>query len=327
MKKNKLFCISIFLFILSVCLSACGGQQAKKNKKVVVYKGLSVYPVKVVSMKSDDDGDIIIKGKTNAPRGAKILAQSLVDYEQDENEASSTDLDNESYEKVSKGKFSVEIDVSSLYDSDDELTVGKNLPMKVFAVKGYKEKFDDYNINSNLRKAIKKAKIKTLSFKADKKLVDFYKDDEEDKTRKSKTNSKESKPIVKKKLQIFSTRFNQVGTDGTDIVLQGTTDAPDGSIIVAQSKQKTWKDTNMVEEIKTVKSKNHSFKISVDSNGLYGKTVHAGDELPVRVLAISNYTGKTPINTFSSDLLLKFDSSNIDYGYVTIPKGLIPGEK
>lgn len=178
MKKIK--SISTLLIGVLICLliSACGSSKSENSTE---YKGLKVYPVKITSMKSDpDNGGIIIKGKTDAPKGAKVLAQSTIEDNKDDNEASSANDDNYGYEKVKKGRFAIYIDNALDLISGDTIKKGQKLKIKVFAVTGYKVKYNDYSINSKLRKAIKKAKIKPVTYMADVKLVDYYKDDNSD---------------------------------------------------------------------------------------------------------------------------------------------------
>lgn len=106
--KNKLGCIGVILLIL-VMLARCSACVQSNLENKVHNDG--IYEVEITKV-SSEDGDFILKGKTDAPDGSKILAQGNVD--KSENEAESTDYGE--YAKVKNHKFSVSIDASYLSD-------------------------------------------------------------------------------------------------------------------------------------------------------------------------------------------------------------------
>lgn len=219
MKKFKTFSIGCLGLIFLIFLIGSCSSNNSNDDKGINYKKLTVYPVTIKKINSDKDGNLIIKGTTEAPKGAKIIAQSTIKDEESSNEAMPHDIENDGYEKVKKGSFVIEIhDLLDLVQSDS-IKLHQELKFKILAVTGYHEKFDDYTITYDLRKAIKKANIKTTTFKADKNIVNYWKDDsdtsndeddskednndisdssnsdnaDEDKTSKSTNSSKKSK--------------------------------------------------------------------------------------------------------------------------------------
>ena len=106
--KNKLGCIGVIVLIrlmLARCSSCAQSDVDSELHEAGIYK------VEITKVQSKD-GDFILKGKTDAPDGSKILAQGNVD--KSENEAESTDYGE--YAKVKNHKFSVSIDASYLSD-------------------------------------------------------------------------------------------------------------------------------------------------------------------------------------------------------------------
>ena len=92
---NKLGCITIIIILIVILTrrSACGHANSHQHSG-------EIYDVEITMIQSKD-GDFILKGKTDAPDGSKILAQGT--YDKEENEASATDDDN--YAKVKDHKF------------------------------------------------------------------------------------------------------------------------------------------------------------------------------------------------------------------------------
>lgn len=170
---KKISLISVLALLVCGVSTACthdnGGNKNNNEKTEKVSKNKSnnikVYPVTVTSTKVNSDGDLVVKGTSKAPEGAKILAESNIEWSNDTNEASPTNLDNSGYEKIKNGKFNITLDVAELFDSD-ELKVGQKLKPTIFAVTGYRVKYDDYKITANLRKAVEKAGLQPFVYKA-----------------------------------------------------------------------------------------------------------------------------------------------------------------
>lgn len=174
------------IFLICGFATACthSGNSNKDGKtenvsKEYKYKKFKIYSVTVTSTKVNSDGDLIVKGTSEAPEGAKVLAESNIDYSNDTNEASPTDLDNYGYEKIKNGKFNITLDVTDLFGSD-ELKVGQKLKPTIFAVTGYSVKYDDYKITSDLRKAVKKSGLKPFIYTATKDMCKKINDDGSD---------------------------------------------------------------------------------------------------------------------------------------------------
>ncbi len=143
--KNKLGCIGVILLIL-VMLARCSSC-AQSNLESKLHDD-GIYKVEITKV-GNEDGDFILKGKTDAPDGSKILAQGNVD--KSENEAESTDYSE--YAKV------------------------KN--HKIFAIKNYSIKFDDHKITKRVQKIISK-QIDPITLTVNSGIANYYKDDEDD---------------------------------------------------------------------------------------------------------------------------------------------------
>lgn len=167
--KNKLGCIGVILLIL-VMLARCSAC-AQSNLENKVHDD-GIYKVEITKV-SSEDGDFILKGKTDAPDGSKILAQGNVD--KSENEAESTDYGE--YAKVKNHKFSVSIDAS--YLSDGDLKKGQKLKARIFAIKNYSVKFDDHKITKKVQKIISK-QIDPITLTVNSGIADYYKDDSDE---------------------------------------------------------------------------------------------------------------------------------------------------
>lgn len=167
--KNKLGCIGVILLIL-VMLARCSSC-AQSNLENKLHDD-GIYKVEIANV-SSEDGDFILKGKTDAPDGSKILAQGNVD--KSENEAESTDYGE--YAKVKNHRFSVSIDAS--YLSDRDLKKGQKLKVRIFAVKNYSIKFDDHKITKKVQKIISK-QIDPVTLTVNSGIADYYKDDSDE---------------------------------------------------------------------------------------------------------------------------------------------------
>lgn len=187
--KNKLGCIGIILLIL-VMLARCSSC-AQSNLENKLHDD-GIYKVEIANV-SSEDGDFILKGKTDAPDGSKILAQGNVD--KSENKAESTDYGE--YAKVKNHKFSVSIDAS--YLSDRDLKKGQKLKVRIFAVKNYSIKFDDHKITKKVQKIISK-QIDPVTLTVNSGIADYYKDNsDEDDDSDSDSDEDQSKTEDKEK--------------------------------------------------------------------------------------------------------------------------------
>lgn len=187
--KNKLGCIGIILLIL-VMLARCSSC-AQSNLENKLHDD-GIYKVEIANV-SSEDGDFILKGKTDAPDGSKILAQGNVD--KSENKAESTDYGE--YAKVKNHKFSVSIDAS--YLSDRDLKKGQKLKVRIFAVRNYSIKFDDHKITKKVQKIISK-QIDPVTLTVNSGIADYYKDNsDEDDDSDSDSDEDQSKTEDKEK--------------------------------------------------------------------------------------------------------------------------------
>lgn len=167
--KNKLGCIGVILLIL-VMLARCSSC-AQSNLENKLHDD-GIYKVEITKV-SSEDGDFILKGKTDAPDGSKILAQGNLD--KSKNEAESTEYGE--YAKVKKHKFSVSMDASHLKDGD--LKKGQKVKVRIFAIKNYSIKFDDHKITKKVQKIISK-QIDPVTLTVNSGIADYYKDDDDD---------------------------------------------------------------------------------------------------------------------------------------------------
>lgn len=165
--SNKFGCLAIIvmlMIILARC-SSCANSNAHQHEG-------GIYDVEITKVQSKD-GDFILKGKTDAPNGSKVLAQGTL-YK-DENEASAVDDDN--YAKVKDHKFTVQVDTAYLTDKD--IVEGLKVKVKIFAIEKYSSKYDDYNITKKVQKIIAQ-EIKPTSLTVTKKIADYYVDEDDD---------------------------------------------------------------------------------------------------------------------------------------------------
>lgn len=195
MKKSKVFLAGILGLLTCFLVVACGAKK-EQAKPYTAYRGLKVYPVTITSIKSKE-GDLLLKAKTKAPDGAKVLVkpESGPDYSINKNIAASDDSDGYTYARVENKKVNFKIDdLFSLVKETKDLNVaGTKMKFKAFAVTGYDEKFDQETMTATLRKTVNKAKIKTTTFKVNKKLAKYYTDlDKDDDSDDSDSDDKSS---------------------------------------------------------------------------------------------------------------------------------------
>lgn len=130
-----------------------------------------IYKVEITKVQSKD-GDFILKGKTDAPDGSKILAQGT--YAKEENEASAVDDDN--YAKVKDNKFTMQLDTNN--STEKEIEKGVKVKVRIFAIEKYSKDFDDYYLTKKVRRIIAK-EIDPVTLTVTKKMADYYVDEDD----------------------------------------------------------------------------------------------------------------------------------------------------
>lgn len=130
-----------------------------------------IYKVEITKVQSKD-GDFILKGKTDAPDGSKILAQGT--YVKEENEASAVDDDN--YAKVKDNKFTMQLDTNN--STEKEIEKGVKVKVRIFAIEKYSKDFDDYYLTKKVRRIIAK-EIDPVTLTVTKKMSDHYVDEDD----------------------------------------------------------------------------------------------------------------------------------------------------
>lgn len=169
--KNKLGCIGVIVLIL-VMLARCSSCAQSDVDSELHEAG--IYKVEITKVQSKD-GDFILKGKTDAPDGSKILAQGT--YVKEENEASAVDDDN--YAKVKDNKFTMQLDTNN--STEKEIEKGVKVKVRIFAVEKYSKDFDDYYLTKKVRKIIAK-EIDPVTLTVTKKMADHYVDEDDSDT-------------------------------------------------------------------------------------------------------------------------------------------------
>lgn len=209
MNKLKIISLTLLSFLVCLIIAGCGTKKAEKPA-YTAYKGMKIYPVKVTSI-GKQDHELVIKGTTKAPEGAKILVKALdaPDFAKDNNMGISNTGDGETFARVENHKVNTQI--NNLYETvkDDAKLAVANTPIhfKVFAVTGYDEKFEK-PLTTSVEIGMEKAKIKTTTYKVDKEFSKYNKDivgDEQDSKKSTKdsanSNSSSASKASKKYLQ------------------------------------------------------------------------------------------------------------------------------
>lgn len=166
--KNKLGCIGVIVLIL-VMLARCSSCAQSDVDSELHEAG--IYKVEITKVQSKD-GDFILKGKTDAPDGSKILAQGT--YVKEENEASAVDDDN--YAKVKDNKFTMQLDTNN--STEKEIEKGVKVKVRIFAIEKYSKDFDDYYLTKKVRRIIAK-EIDPVTLTVTKKMSDHYVDEDD----------------------------------------------------------------------------------------------------------------------------------------------------
>ena len=173
MKKLRYFTLVAIVVLIGIGSAACG---TKKNVSSggTTYKGLTVYPTKIKSVKTSDldiRSIVEVTGTTNAPDGAKVMAQAPIGGRSKfSNLGSSEDT---SYAKVKNHKFKLCISIGLVLLQNQNLDEHKYMKVKIFAVSGYNVKYSELKITKDLDQAVKQADIKPYKVKEDKNIEAF----------------------------------------------------------------------------------------------------------------------------------------------------------
>ena len=166
--KNKLGCIGVIVLILLMLARCSSCAQSDVDSEL---HEAGIYKVEITKVQSKD-GDFILKGKTDAPDGSKILAQGT--YVKEENEASAVDDDN--YAKVKDNKFTMQLDTNN--STEKEIEKGVKVKARIFAIEKYSKDFDDYYLTKKVRRIIAK-EIDPVTLTVTKKMSDHYVDEDD----------------------------------------------------------------------------------------------------------------------------------------------------
>ena len=171
-KKIRYFSLVAIVVLIGIVSAACG---TKKNvSSGTTYKGLTVYPTKIKSVKTSDldiRSIVEVTGTTNAPDGAKVMAQAPIGGRSKfSNLGSSEDT---SYAKVKNHKFKLCISTGLVLLQNKNLDEHKYMKVKIFAVTGYNVKYSELKITKDLDQAVKQADIKPYKVKEDKNIEAF----------------------------------------------------------------------------------------------------------------------------------------------------------
>lgn len=166
--KNKLGCIGVIVLILLMLARCSSCAQSDVDSEL---HEAGIYKVEITKVQSKD-GDFILKGKTDAPDGSKILAQGT--YVKEENEASAVDDDN--YAKVKDNKFTMQLDTNN--STEKEIEKGVKVKVRIFAIEKYSKDFDDYYLTKKVRRIIAK-EIDPVILTVTKKMSDHYVDEDD----------------------------------------------------------------------------------------------------------------------------------------------------
>lgn len=168
--------IVIIIFMAVVELIRLGempknNESNKPNVTTYSKNKVIVYPIKLTKVTSDDDGNFVVKGTTNAPGGSKILAW----IPGDDHTNSAQDPYEDKYAVVRKHKFVATIDSTNMSDKEN-VKAGDKGRVRIFAVQHYNETFDDGFITHDLQNAVEKQNIKIYKLTYDKRLAKYLKD-------------------------------------------------------------------------------------------------------------------------------------------------------
>lgn len=259
--KNKRLLVGVGLLSTSLILVGCRNTSEKQSSNSSTP---TIYSTKIKSITTDDDGNFIVKGKTNAPKGSKLFAQSSDDSSSDTNQISSEDVD---WAKVKKnGTFKGEVNAADIIPgkekNDYQPTVGEKGKVKIFAATKVKDSVDSTDIPKKVRHALKNQNISYTEFTADEKIKSYYKDDSSSTSSKSSSSSSDSsstdsssvdtsedyQPIsyddlarhpkanLNKPIEISGTILQVHKEDGEYLILMYMDDNPDETVMVVVDK-------------------------------------------------------------------------------------------
>lgn len=180
--KNKLGCISLIIVLISILIRCSSCSYSKPD---TTDHRKNIYTVKVTKISSDDYGDFMVKGETDAPNGSKILAQG----ESDKSENVASSINEDDYPQVKKHKFTAELGANDL--TDDVVSKGQEIEVKIFAVKKYHIDYDDFKISKGIQKLIAK-QVEPVILTVNSKIADYLKDDDDDSDNNSAADTDDS---------------------------------------------------------------------------------------------------------------------------------------
>ncbi|WP_225428288.1 Ltp family lipoprotein [Levilactobacillus enshiensis] len=182
--------ISIGTAIVALIAVVTFSFKASESNASVNVDGYKLYKTTVTSTKTNESGDWIVKGTTNAPDDAKIIALTADNY--DSIGSSTTNILD--WAKVKNGKFTTAV---SAYNAIDKpYKNGRSAQASIVAIDGYSGEKDD-SLTSGLKTAIldfKKVKL-TLDdalVKYCNRLSDDFKDNDDSDGNTSSESSSES---------------------------------------------------------------------------------------------------------------------------------------
>lgn len=172
MKKSILTAIGI---VSLSCAVATFGDVTNDN--VMARNKVKIYPVKVTSIKTNSDGEFVIKGTTKAPKGTKVFIQDKKSDVMDPTQNQFSSMKDASWVKVkNNGKFKGYAEASDVIEGHEsknwDVYAGDKGKIKIFAATNIPKKTDDTDIPKSVRTALKKSNIKYTTVTADEKVAD-----------------------------------------------------------------------------------------------------------------------------------------------------------
>lgn len=211
MKLGKI-AIICGIALITLALGGCGQETKAKPQQP------KIYSVKVTSVKPNSDGDnLVIKGKTDAPKGTKVLAQSS-DDDKDNNELGGTNGDD--WAKVdSKGHFKGELDALNAInrtagdDGDSKYKETDSAKIKFFASTGIKDKADSIAISKKVRKALAGKNISATKITIGKKAANYWNSIDDDLSSSESSSEKSSESSNKASSESSSKSSTDISED------------------------------------------------------------------------------------------------------------------
>lgn len=168
--KTKALILSFALSCLLV-IAGCGKSSPNSRSKAV-----KVYPVKIQSITTDNDGNFIAKGTTKAPKGTKLFVQTVGSDLNSDTVNQFENFTDASWVKVRengsfKGEFQADEVIDGHESKDWQILSGDKGKVKIFAASNLPKRTDDSDIPKKVRKAVTKAKLKSITVTADAKIA------------------------------------------------------------------------------------------------------------------------------------------------------------